>query len=37
VPVSIFGLALRHELRADDLTEVVYTYPASGSDIRYML
>jgi glutathione reductase (NADPH) len=35
--VNIFALAIRHGFRADDLTDMVYTYPTSGSDIRYMV
>jgi glutathione reductase (NADPH) len=35
--INIFALAIRHGFRADDLTDMVYTYPTSGSDIRYMV
>ena len=35
--INIFGFAIRHGLRADDLTDMVYTYPTSGSDIKYMV
>lgn len=35
--INVFGLAIRHRLRADDLTDMVYAYPTSGSDISYMV
>jgi glutathione reductase (NADPH) len=35
--INVFGLAIRHRLRADDLTDMVYAYPTSGSDISYMM
>jgi glutathione reductase (NADPH) len=33
--INVFALAIRHGLRADDLTDTVYAYPTSGSDISY--
>jgi glutathione reductase (NADPH) len=35
--INIFGLAIRHHLRAGDLSDMVYAYPTSASDISYML
>jgi glutathione reductase (NADPH) len=35
--INIFGLAIRHQLRASDLSHMVYAYPTSASDISYML
>jgi glutathione reductase (NADPH) len=35
--INIFGLAIRHELRASDLSHMVYAYPTAASDISYML
>jgi glutathione reductase (NADPH) len=35
--INIFGLAIRHELRASDLSHMVFAYPTSASDISYML
>jgi glutathione reductase (NADPH) len=35
--INVFGLAIRHGFRADDLTDMVYTYPTSSSDISYMV
>jgi glutathione reductase (NADPH) len=35
--INIFGLAIRHRLRASDLSHMVYAYPTSASDIGYML
>ena len=35
--INIFGLAIRHNFHANDLTDMVYAYPTSGSDIGYML
>jgi len=35
--VNIFGLAIRTGLNARDLTDMVYAYPTSASDIGYML
>ena len=35
--INIFGLAIRHGFRADDLIDMVYTYPTSSSDISYMV
>jgi len=35
--INIFGLAIRHPLRASDLSHMVYAYPTGASDISYML
>jgi glutathione reductase (NADPH) len=35
--VNLFGLAIRHGLRADDLTEMAYAYPTNSSDVGPML
>jgi len=35
--INIFGLAIRHQLRASDLSDMVYAYPTGASDITYML
>jgi glutathione reductase (NADPH) len=35
--INIFGLAIRHQLRASDLSHMVYAYPTSASDISSML
>ena len=35
--INIFGLAIRHQLRASDLSHMVYAYPTGASDISYML
>jgi glutathione reductase (NADPH) len=35
--INIFGLAIRHQLRASDLSHMVYAYPTSASDISYTL
>ena len=35
--INIFGLAIRHQLRASDLSHMVYSYPTSASDISSML
>ena len=35
--INVFGLAIRHGFRAGDLTDMVYTYPTSSSDISYMV
>jgi glutathione reductase (NADPH) len=35
--INIFGLAIRHQLRASDLSRMVYSYPTSASDISSML
>ena len=35
--INIFGLAIRHDLTADDLKSTMFAYPTSTSDIGYML
>lgn len=35
--IDIFGLAIRHQLRASDLSHTVYAYPTSASDISSIL
>jgi glutathione reductase (NADPH) len=35
--VNIFALAIRTGLSAHDLKEMVFTYPTSASDVRYMI
>jgi glutathione reductase (NADPH) len=35
--INVFGLAIRHQLRASDLSDMVYSYPTSSSDIGYMI
>jgi glutathione reductase (NADPH) len=35
--INIFGLAIRHQLRASDLSHMVYAYPTSASDISSMV
>jgi glutathione reductase (NADPH) len=35
--INIFGLAIRHGLRARDLKSTIFAYPTGASDIGYML
>jgi glutathione reductase (NADPH) len=35
--INIFGLAIRHNLNADDLKSTIFAYPTGASDIGYML
>ena len=35
--INIFGLAIRHQLPASDLSHMIYAYPTSTSDISSML
>ena len=35
--INLFALAMRADLRADDLRHMVYTYPTSASDVPYMV
>lgn len=35
--INIFGLAIRNGLTAADLQDMLFAYPTSASDIRYML
>jgi glutathione reductase (NADPH) len=35
--INLFGLAIRHNLTADDLKTTMFAYPTGASDIGYML
>jgi glutathione reductase (NADPH) len=35
--INVFGLAIRHNLTADDLKTTMFAYPTGASDIGYML
>lgn len=35
--INLFGLAIRHDLTAEDLTSTIFSYPTGASDIGYML
>lgn len=35
--INIFALAIRHGLKADDLKDMIFSYPTGASDISYML
>ncbi len=35
--INLFGLAVRHDLTADDLRQTIFAYPTGASDIGYML
>lgn len=35
--INVFALAIRHGLTARDLKQMIYAYPASTSDVSYML
>ena len=35
--INLFGLAIRHDLTADDLKSTIFAYPTEASDIGYML
>lgn len=35
--INLFGLAMRHDLTADDLKATIFAYPTGASDIGYML
>jgi glutathione reductase (NADPH) len=35
--INLFGLAIRHDLNADDLQTTMFAYPTGASDIGYML
>lgn len=35
--INLFGLAIRHDLTADDLKSTMFAYPTAASDIGYML
>lgn len=35
--INLFAIAIRLRISADDLKQVIFAYPTSGSDIRFML
>ena len=35
--IKLFGLAIRHNLTADDLKTTMFAYPTGASDVGYML
>lgn len=35
--INVFALAIRNNLTADDLADMIYTYPTNSSNILYML
>ena len=35
--INLFGLAIRHDLTADDLKSTMFAYPTGASDVGYML
>lgn len=35
--INLFGLAMRHGLRASDIKSMIYAYPTKSSDIGYMV
>jgi glutathione reductase (NADPH) len=35
--INLFAMAIRLRIPADDLKQVIFAYPTSGSDIRFML
>jgi glutathione reductase (NADPH) len=35
--INLFGIAIRHDLTADDLKSTMFAYPTGASDISYML
>ena len=35
--ISLFGLAIRHGLTAEDLKGTMFAYPTGASDIGYMV
>jgi glutathione reductase (NADPH) len=35
--INLFGLAIRHELTADDLKSTMFAYPTGASDIGDMV
>lgn len=35
--INLFGLAMRHGLRASDLKSMIYAYPTKAADIGYMV
>jgi glutathione reductase (NADPH) len=35
--INLFGLAIRHDLSADDLKSTMFAYPTGASDVSSML
>jgi glutathione reductase (NADPH) len=35
--INLFGLAIRHDITADELGNTMFAYPTGDSDIAYML
>lgn len=35
--INLFAVAIRRRIPADELKQVIFAYPTSGSDIRFML
>jgi len=35
--INLFAVAIRQRIPADELKQVIFAYPTSGSDIRFML
>jgi glutathione reductase (NADPH) len=35
--INIFAIAIRLQIPADDLKQVLFAYPTYGSDVRFML
>ena len=35
--INLFGLAIRHELTAEDVKSTMFAYPTGASDVGYML
>jgi len=35
--INVFGLAIRHGLKAQDLKTMIYSYPTTASDVSYMV
>jgi glutathione reductase (NADPH) len=35
--INIFGLAIRHGIKSEDLKKMIYAYPTSASDIGHMI
>ena len=35
--INLFALAIRHDLTADDLKDVMFAYPTHASDLAYMV
>lgn len=35
--INIFAMAMKMKLKVDELTNIIFAYPTSGSDIKYMV